>query len=244
MVAYHRRMRDWTSFATGRSRSPKPALPARAWGWLLCLCLVAQAPAVGDGDAQDETDRGAHETVLCLIGDECLLTTRYRCDLMGGIANPRWEVCVPLLNLSPRASDAPKEEECAFPYDLDIRGRNQLIFRSGPYEVRFSHGDRVTIDYTGEAFVINDSLIHAPRQPVHIDAGTLAPLQRYFGMGPPMSFSWIVPADPSAQAKAPSREQACIWLEFLRLLERTGSVVEVYLSQGKVTFTMSPLDEN
>lgn len=194
--------------------------------------------------------------VLCLLGDECRLTTLERCLGKGGHPSPSWEDCLPNVPVAAEwlpdlrqgggfVSGASEVQECAFPYELTIRGRNRLVYLTHAYEVTFESGATIQVDFGTRGFVVADSLVHAPHPGPRVAWAHLELLGDHFGMGSGLAGragDFSVAPTPTVEA-FPSEEEACIWLRMIQLLERTGTPLEVRLDRGETSLMMSPLDE-
>jgi len=148
--------------------------------------------------------------------------------------------------------------ECRFPCEVTIGRRNRLVYLTHAYEMTFGPGETIRIDFGAGGFVVCDSLLHAPHPGPRVAWAHLEQLGDHFGMGsglarraaggagrerspdPPGEF--VEAPSPTIQA-FPSQEEACIWLRMMRLLERTGTPLEVRLDRGETSLIMSPLDE-
>ncbi len=226
--------------------------------FILMLCVLPILPAPGTG-AQAEPESPT-QVVLCKLGAECRLTTLAGCVAMGGVADPPWEMCLPVVDAAAdRAGrlvpDLNEEsavlEDCRFPAAIAIRGRNRLVYRAGAYEVEFGSGSLVRVDFDTGRFCLAESLQVAPAPALRVRSEDLKRLGGFFGIdshgidpdGVRRDLDLHRDRAASAGAGPPAMgpNVACAWLHILRLLEQTGSPVEVHVEEGELSLIMAPL---
>lgn len=213
--------------------------------WALAVFLLVGPSAVAQAEA---TAVDPQRMVLCRIGDECRLTTLERCLAKGGVVDPPWEACAPMLELVPSPAPVPGVD-CYFPAEVAIRGRNRLVYRVGPYERTFGPGTYLMADFDEGRFRIADTLQVVPPPEPELRAADLRRLGGFFGVGDALRADLLedpirAAHEPDVSVRALSREEACAWLQILRLLRRSVTPLEVHFTDGHLTLMMVPLDED
>ena len=228
-----------------------PACALAIWVVLTGISGISTAVPVHAETPTDAVPVDPTQMVLCRLGDECRLTTLERCLAKGGIVDPPWEECAPILEGVPSATPE-QGTDCHFPAEIAIRGRNRLVYRNGPYERTFGPGTYLAADFEDGRFRIADTLLVVPPPRPEVLAGDLRRLGSFFGVQEALRANVLGESpitvtdagEPSEEMRTLKREDACAWLQILQLLRRSVTSLEVHLADGHLTLMMVPLERS